>query len=131
MQENRCEENQCNEPIKEKECEKCMLVMDFIERSCSSNVKLSFIHESMYLVYDCCGKDFETQFREFILNVLSIYKRSFLSASADILDDKKFQEGFKKATYVGKLLNFTSTDNFDIQSFFDDNNCDDDESTSE
>jgi hypothetical protein len=103
-------------------CEKCSLLMEFIQQ-CSPlrDTKPSFLHQSMLIVYDCCGKDFEENFRQFILTTFKTYKAYFVTDKCTF--DKK---GLVKCISLGTLLNLISNEKFDIEEFFDCNIDDED-----
>lgn len=95
------------------ECHKCMLLREFIEKSCESKIKFGVLLSSLELLYNCCGKNSEKLYRGYLLQVFENYEHS-LQKSYFSFDN----EGLLECMKLGECLNYISQKDFDVWGLF-------------
>ena len=105
------------------ECQKCYMCSMFINNCISSkNTKPNFLKGMLQMNYECCGQKFEPEFRAFVIETFEDYSRYFLTHCT--LDKK----GYVECMNLGIMMEYMTTENFDLNRFFNLEDCGDSDS---
>ena len=105
----------------QRECMKCYMLGRFIEKCVRAKTTTAgFLRTMLEINYECCGEKFEAEFRAFVIKIFEEYSDYFLYNCT--LDRK----GFVHCMDLGTMLNYMTTENFDLGQFFMIEDCDSD-----